>query len=216
MFLISLVISLFVSFGFLSYFINPTHLAHIIIQVQLFTVVGTLFIFLSIIFYIIIYQLKQSFCSNACPYGHFQKLFADNTHSSKRNFFNGVNLLLVILLAFLFFSLIAFSLTSKQYSVTIVENVIGVSLNEEKIYSYELEIRNLANDQHTFFIQAKTPSHWVVLNEELVSVAGKQIKKPSLIIKVPKEDFSNNFLINVKITNITTNSTEIKNIAIHS
>jgi hypothetical protein len=217
MFITSLFVSISASFGLLAYFINPTYLAATIIKLQLLSVVGTLFVFLTTIFFLIIHHLKQRFCSNACPYGHFQKLFADK--SKKENhfrFLKGINLLLLTLLIGLLFSLVAFSLTSNQYTVKISENVIGVQLEDYKIFSYDIQIRNLASIVHSFSVTADIPLNWDLMNDEFITVDHNETQKSSLIFKIPKEDFHKNYLITIEIKNITTNTIQTKNIAIHS
>ncbi|MCT8139088.1 4Fe-4S binding protein [Anaerobacillus sp. CMMVII] len=216
MVIISLVVSLLASYGVLAYFISPTYLAHTIMQFQYLTVVGNLLLFFTAILFILIHSLKQKFCANTCPYGHFQKLFSDKNRPSRKSIFTGVNLLLLLLLGSLFIALVTLSFISKQFTVSISENIAGVQLETNKIFSYEIQIENYASDLHEFRITSDTPSHWEVLFEDILHVDAGENQKSSLILKIPKEDFNKNFLITVKVTNLTNNKEESKKIAIHS
>lgn len=215
MFSLALFTSLMAAYGLLAYFVNPTDLFYTISEFRFFSVVGTTFLFLVIVFFSLIHFLKQRFCSYACPYGHIQKLFVD-TQNKESLSTRSINVLLIVLFLTLFFTLITLSVSTKQFTFTAKEGVTGIIINEEKVYSYELEIRNLSRNDHTFIFDVITPSHWHLSLADEIVVRGGEIKKSSLMIKVPKEDFENFHLISIELWNVSTSKRSQKHIAIHS
>ncbi len=212
-FTLSLVVAMIASFGILAYFIHPIYLAITIIQLQFLTVSGTFFIFLSIILFLLIFFLRQRFCKFACPYGHFQKIFSD--HKS-RNSFKDINKLLFILLLLLLFSMVTFTFLSTQFEATIHKNVTGIKVESNKVFSYELEIRNYDNKPHHYIINVDVPDHWELVFEDCLYIDKKASEKTPLIFFVPKGDFDEYFLLHIEIMESDSNKSERRTIAINT
>ncbi|MGO4887945.1 4Fe-4S binding protein [Anaerobacillus sp. MEB173] len=200
---ITFVFAPIISFSFFSYFINPKEILVTIHSLDFLSIIGSIYVFFTLLFYLLISTFKQRFCKSGCPYGLLQNVFSDQTKTKRlKNYFTGINLILITLFLVItsaFFLLIS---TGKGYNVSIRTNLSNIAVEEYLLYTFDIEIENVYNETSTYIISYENiPSTWKYDVVEKVIIPKNEHKIVTAFFKVSPDTFLHQHNILIRVQN---------------